>query len=159
MEQQELFIGMALQAWKLQASRASQFIASLTDADFLKEIAPGKNRALYVIGHLVAVHDAMNSILGVGERTLPGLDEAFVKNPDKPGLDMPSVGELRQYWNEVHTTLDSRLEQLPHNEWFKRHNLMSDEDFSKEPKRNKLSVLLNRTSHLAYHLGQLRLLK
>ena len=38
-------------------------------------------------------------------------------------------------------------------------NNATDEDFAKEPARNKLSVLLNRTNHLAYHLGQLRLLK
>jgi hypothetical protein len=30
---------------------------------------------------------------------------------------------------------------------------------AKEPTRNKLSVLLNRTSHVAYHLGQLILAK
>jgi hypothetical protein len=36
---------------------------------------------------------------------------------------------------------------------------MTEEDFEKEPGRNKLSVLINRTNHMAYHLGQLVLLK
>jgi hypothetical protein len=36
---------------------------------------------------------------------------------------------------------------------------MTDEDFAKNPARNKLSVLLNRTSHVAYHLGQMLLAK
>jgi len=35
---------------------------------------------------------------------------------------------------------------------------VSDEDFSKEPHRNKLNVIINRTNHMSYHLGQLILL-
>ena len=37
--------------------------------------------------------------------------------------------------------------------------LQKPEDFIKEPHRNKLNVLLTRTTHLAYHAGQLALLK
>lgn len=159
MEQQQIFIQVALHAWNMQVNRAGQFIALLSDEDFLKEIAPGKNRAIYVIGHLVAIHDAMNTILGLGERAHSELDEAFVKNPDKSGFDMQSVSMLKQLWNEVHENLNSRLKQVKPDDWFSRHASMSDEEFIKEPSRNKLSVLLNRTNHLAYHLGQLRLLK
>jgi hypothetical protein len=36
---------------------------------------------------------------------------------------------------------------------------ISEQDFAKEPMRNKLNVLINRTNHLAYHYGQLRLIK
>jgi hypothetical protein len=31
---------------------------------------------------------------------------------------------------------------------------MTDEDFKANPLRNRLAVLLNRTNHLSYHLGQ-----
>ena len=44
-------------------------------------------------------------------------------------------------------------------DWFSRHTAMTDEDFEKEPGRNKLSVVINRTNHMAYHLGQLVLVK
>jgi hypothetical protein len=43
--------------------------------------------------------------------------------------------------------------------WFSRHASMTDEDFEKDPARNKLTTLLSRTNHLSYHFGQLRLLK
>lgn len=69
MEQQQLFTQLALQAWNMQVKRTEQLITSLTDEDLLREIAPGKNRGIYVIGHLIAIHDAMNNILGLGTGT------------------------------------------------------------------------------------------
>jgi hypothetical protein len=44
-------------------------------------------------------------------------------------------------------------------EWFNRHTVVSEADFEKEPHRNKLNLLINRTNHLSYHLGQLIYLK
>jgi hypothetical protein len=40
-------------------------------------------------------------------------------------------------------------------EWFNKHTAVSAEDFAKEPHRNKLNVIVNRTNHTSYHLGQL----
>ena len=48
---------------------------------------------------------------------------------------------------------------MPADKWFTRHESMTDADFEKDPARNKLSVLLNRTNHLAYHFGQIRPVK
>jgi hypothetical protein len=31
---------------------------------------------------------------------------------------------------------------------------VSEEDFEREPHRNRFTVLLGRTAHLAYHVGQ-----
>ena len=41
---------------------------------------------------------------------------------------------------------------------FEKHTAVSEEDFSKEPHRNKLNIVISRTSHLQYHTGQLVLL-
>jgi len=46
---------------------------------------------------------------------------------------------------------------LPPEEWLKKHNAVSDEDFAKEPLRNRLSVLETRTTHAGFHAGQIRL--
>jgi hypothetical protein len=43
-------------------------------------------------------------------------------------------------------------------EWLTKHNSVSAEDFAKEPHRNKLSVLISRAMHQAYHGGQIALL-
>ncbi len=39
-------------------------------------------------------------------------------------------------------------------EWLQRHAAVSGEDFAKDPLRNRFSILLSRTNHLSYHLGQ-----
>jgi hypothetical protein len=44
-------------------------------------------------------------------------------------------------------------------DWLGRHTAVSEEDFQKEKHRNKLNVLISRTNHAGYHLGQLVYLK
>ena len=39
-------------------------------------------------------------------------------------------------------------------DWTKRHTAVSEEDFEREPHRNRFAVLVRRTAHLAYHVGQ-----
>jgi len=154
-----IFVKMALSAWETHIGRSTELLESISEELLLSEIAPNKNRGIYLVGHLVAIHDAMNDILGLGKRSHEDLDKAFVDNPDNSGFDMPSIPDLKKYWNDVHQKLRSSLNQLATDEWFKRHTHITDEAFAKEPHRNKLNVLINRTNHLAYHLGQLMLLK
>jgi len=159
MNRDQTFVKMALSAWETHISRASELVQSLSDEQLLNQIAPNKNSGIYLVGHLIAIHDAMNDILGLGKRSHEELDKAFVDNPDNSGFDMLPVSALRKYWNDVHQNLRSAFNQLAADEWFKKHTHMTDEAFTKEPHRNKLNVLINRTNHLAYHLGQLMLLK
>ena len=72
--------------------------------------------------------------------------------------ELPSLADLRAQWKEVNDTLLGHMKSLPAEEWFTRHANISEGDFPKEPHRNRLNVLLSRTSHLAYHRGQLVLL-
>ena len=159
MNKDQIFVKMALSAWDTHIGRSTELLESISEEQLLNEIAPNKNRGIYLVGHLVAIHDAMNDILGLGNRSHEELDEAFVDNPDNSGFDMPTASDLKKYWNDVHQNLRNSLSQLSADEWFKRHNHITDEVFVKEPHRNKLNVLMNRTNHLAYHLGQLRLLQ
>jgi ribose 1,5-bisphosphokinase PhnN len=39
-------------------------------------------------------------------------------------------------------------------DWAQRHTAVSEEDFAKDASRNRFSILLSRTNHLSYHLGQ-----
>jgi hypothetical protein len=52
-------------------------------------------------GHLTAIHDAMFPNSPLGERLHPELDAIFVSSPDKARAQLPHVGELRKYWDEV----------------------------------------------------------
>ena len=151
----ELFVQMALAAWHIQVDRTNKLFNSLTDDQLKQEVAPGRNSGFYLLGHLTAVHDALFPLLGLGEKLYPELDEIFVKNPDKSPLEKPEGKQLRNYWNEGNAKLNRHFTNFSIEEWFQRHNAISETDFEKEPHRNRLNVLLNRTAHLANHLGQL----
>jgi len=157
MTQNDLFAKSAVASWKLHLGRADQTFAGFTDAELQQEIAPGKNRIFYLLGHLTAVHDRMLPLLGFGTRLHPELDEAFITNADRAAPDRVSAGELRQAWSTVNAALTSAIEALPSEDWLTKHDAVSTDDFAKEPLRNRLSVLLSRTAHVHYHLGQVRL--
>lgn len=150
---------MALQSWEINSKRTIAFFNGLSDEDLYLEIAPGKNRVIYLLGHLTAVHDMMQPLLGLGNRLYQQLDEAFISNADKTVKTLPPPKELREYWAHINEVLTQKFNSLGAEEWFQKHTMVSDEDFAKEPHRNKLNVLLNRTNHLSYHLGQLTLVK
>lgn len=153
----EIFIGMAIKAWDVQIERADKFFNALDDEAYSKEVAPGKNRIVYLLGHLIAVNDRMIALFSLGDRSYAALDEPFVKQPDRSDHPKPDVATLRKYWKTSNEQLSSFFAGMTPEQWFGKHTSMTDEDLVKEPTRNKLSVLLNRTSHVAYHLGQLAL--
>jgi hypothetical protein len=159
MEHDLVTVTIALNAWHDRVARVQQLLTTFSDEQLLREVAPGKNRGIYLVGHLVAYHDALCTILDLGPRLHPELDSAFLQQPDKSGMPMPTLIELKQYWTEVHERLARDFQQLPVSGWFARHMAVSEADFQQQPHRNKLSVLLNRTNHLVYHTGQLMLLK
>ena len=153
----ELSVQVAINSWRLVLERANKALSNLPEDQLLKEVAPGRNRLIHLWGHLTAVHDAMFPILGLGERLHPELDAIFVSSPDQTGAQLPAVGELRKCWDEVNGKLLSQFAMLSENEWLRRHNAVSEEDYAQDPTRNRLAVLLSRTNHMSYHLGQITL--
>jgi uncharacterized damage-inducible protein DinB len=154
MTSQQLSVRVAINSWKLVVERADKVFSNLPEDQLLKEVAPGRNRLIYLWGHLTAIHDAMFSILGLGTRLHPELDAIFVSEPDKKETQLPAASDLKRYWQEVNRKLLSQFEELSADEWLQRHRAMSEEDYAKNPARNRLAVLLSRTNHTSYHLGQ-----
>jgi uncharacterized damage-inducible protein DinB len=150
---------MALKAWNIQITNTTKFFDSIPDTSLAKEVAPGKNSLLYLLGHLVAVNEGMLTLFGLGERKYAHLDEPFVKMPDKSGLTIPDAAYLRAAWKQSNEEITASFNRMDAKDWFSKHSAMTDEDLAKEPGRNKLSVLISRTNHVAYHLGQLVLAK
>ena len=155
----ELFIKMAVSAWDTQCVRVSKLFDELSDEQLAGETAPGRNTGIYLLGHLLAVTDGMLPLLGFGEKLYPQLEKIFLTSPDKSGLETPSVQELKKYWKEVNAKLSAGIAATTPDEWFMKHAAVSAEDFAREPFRNKLNVLINRTNHQSYHLGQIIYLK
>jgi len=154
MTSQQLLVTVAINSWRLVVERADKLFSNLTEEQLLRQVAPEKNRLIYLWGHLTAVHDAMFSILGLGPRLHPELDAIFVSNPDRTAIELPSAGELKKYWDEVNGKLLSQFASLSGDEWLLPHRAMSEEDYAKDPTRNRLAVLLSRTNHASFHLGQ-----
>ena len=155
----EVFVQMALKSWNGQLNAATQLIDGFSDDTFEKELAPGKNRVGYLVGHLVAANDSMVTLFELGDRQYPQYEVPFLKQADRTTPDFQTPQDLRAAWKHMHDHLASAFAAMTADQWFGKHTAMSDEDLSKDPGRNKLSVLIGRTNHLAYHLGQLRLVK
>ena len=159
MSSNQTIIKIIFDRWNASLKNFDTLLNSLSDDQLQKEIAPGKNRGIYLLGHLIAVHDDMFVLLGMGEKLYPELHKAFLDSPDKSVADIPSAKELRAFWSKQCEVLKRKFEGLQPDEWLEKHTAVSAEDFIKEPHRNKLNIILTRTTHLAYHTGQLALLK
>ena len=131
MATKEVMVKMMLDRWIASIKNFDDLLNTLSDEQLQKEIGPNKNRGVYLVGHLIAVHDLMIPLLDMGEAVLPNLHKPFKQ----------------------------KFENLQPDDWFEKHTAVSAEDFIKEPHRNKLNVILTRTTHLQYHLGQLVILK
>jgi uncharacterized damage-inducible protein DinB len=151
-------IQQAKNAWTAQNKTVTKFFNKYDDAVYQKEIAPGRNRAVYLLGHLIAVNDGMIKLFGIGDRLYADLDETFIKAADKTVEHIPSVSELKQHWETLNEALTKRFDEMTTTDWMGKHTAVSEEDFVKEPLRNKLNVLIGRTNHQSYHMGQLALI-
>ncbi len=154
MTNEELLAATAVNFWNLSLSRADKIFSAMSPKELEQEVAPGRNRVIYIWGHVTAVHDAMLPLLSLGPRLHPEFDAAFITAPDKTATEVPSIEEVKRAWHDVNAKLNDGFAKMTPADWLKRHNAVSDEDFAKEPLRNRLAILLSRTAHLGYHLGQ-----
>ena len=148
-----VFLANTIGVWNGTLERADKFFNGLTEEELQHRVAPDRNRLIYLWGHLTAMHDRMSGLLGFGERTIPAFDEIFLTAPDGE-RELPTVEEVRSAWKLVSARLNAGIARLTPAEWLEKHTAVKDEDFVKDPLRNKLSILLTRTNHLSYHLGQ-----
>jgi hypothetical protein len=154
MTSEDVFVGVSIATWKLVIGRADKFFSNASEERLQHQVAPDKNRLIYLWGHLTAVHDRMLPLLGLGPRLHPELDATFISAPDRTVETLPSAAELKSAWDEVNATLLAGYERLKPAEWLEKHADVSAEDFAKEPLRNRLAILLNRTNHTSFHIGQ-----
>jgi hypothetical protein len=151
---EQTLIANAVLAWKQNIDRADKFFSRLTDEQVLQEIAPGKNRLIYLFGHLVAVHDAMRPLFGLGPRLHPELEAMFLTGADRSVAEIPSRADIKRMWDEVNASVLDGISAFTAADWTQKHSVVSDADFAANPLRNRLAILLSRTSHVGYHMGQ-----
>ncbi len=147
-----------IKSWVAQNTAITDIFTKYDDDFYFKEVAPGRNRAVYLLGHLIAMNDFLLPMLGLGDKLYPELEEPFVTKPDRAAAKIPSIQTLREYWDVLNQTLAGHFDKMTQADWFSRHTKVSEEDFQKDPLRNKLNVLLGRIGHMNYHRGQLAFL-
>jgi hypothetical protein len=148
-------VDLALAIWKSDIGRATKFFSDISDEELLREICPGRNSFVYLLGHLTAVNDALFPLFGLGEPLYPEMHKAFITSPDRsPVQDGISGEELKRRWVTVNQALFVSFDKLSPSQWLEKHTAVSNEDFERDPSRNRFTVLLRRTGHLSYHLGQ-----
>lgn len=154
MTNEQRLIDGALRAWKLNEERVDKFFRTLSEDELQQEIMPGRNRLIYLWGHIVAVNDALFPLLGLGPKRYPDLDTMFLKNPDRTVPEIYSGREVARAADEINRGLWTAFTQWTTEEWLQKHTTVSAEDFAREPHRNRFTVVVSRTTHKAYHLGQ-----
>jgi DinB superfamily len=154
MTNEEILNVTVLSSWKLVINRFDKTLGDLTDEQLQQQVAPGKNRVFYLLGHLTVTHDRMFPLLGLGERLHPELDDAYITNADRVLGDPLSATELGKAWTEVNGKLTAAFEGFTRQDWLQKHAAVSDEDFVTDPARNRLAIVMSRTNHASYHLGQ-----
>ena len=159
MTNEELFSAVAIAAWKRVVVSVEKQVSSFSDDEVLMEVAPGRNRVYYIVGHLAAIHDRLLPMLGIGDRLHPELDDLFIEHPYRTFADRLSPTQVNRTLVEVNTAVTRGVEVMAPLDWLKKHAAVSEEDFIKDPTRNRIAVLESRTAHAMYHAGQIRLLK
>ncbi len=154
-----LTIDIVLRNWQHQTKQLINILGKISNEQLLKEVAPGKNTGMYILGHIIAVNDGLLPLFNLGDRMYPELEKTFITTPDKSGQTMPEPDTLRDMCLKGSERITELFLKMDAADWLKRHNAVSEEDFIKEPHRNKLNVLLSRITHQAYHVGQLILLR
>src|SRR5258708_29296533 len=116
----EIAVKIVLDNWNKQVIAANKLLDSLTDADLEKEVAPSRNRGVYLLGHLTAVNDKMLPLLNFGEAKYPKLYEDFAVKADRAVAEIPSSSELRKYWKNSCNELSKHFSKLTTEEWFSK---------------------------------------
>lgn len=151
-------ITQVIKAWEAQNQAITDIFAKYNDDYYLNEVAPNRNRAIYLLGHLTAMNDLLLPMLGLGNQLYPELESTFVTNPDHAIAEIPTIGTLKANWANLNEVLAGHFNTMDGADWLSRHTRVLEEDFAKDPLRNKLNVLIGRIGHMNYHRGQLAFL-
>src|ERR1700749_3871982 len=114
---EQALVTAGVNSWKLNIERADRIFSPLNEEQLQKEVAPGKNRLIYLWGHLTAVHDRMLPLLEIGPRLYPDLDGIFLTSPDKAIPQLPPAEEIKKSWDEVNSKLLAGFKDFSAAEW------------------------------------------
>jgi len=144
--------------WNTYNRIMQKTLDAISEENFHKEITPGRNTPSWLLGHLADTDDALLELFGIRGRMFPELAKIYHHERGSNQSGHLSKEELNARWKAIIAELDGAFQSMKESDWLSRHMNISEEDFKKEPHRNKLNVMLSRVTHKASHLGQIALL-
>lgn len=146
---------IALLQWDISNKRMLKVFESISDEKFFSPIIPNGNSPSWLLGHLADTDDMLLELFGIQKRMYPDLGKIYHHTKGVNQSGHLSKQELLTKWKQVLDALDEAFKRMTEQDWLSRHMAVSEEDFAKEPHRNKLNVMLSRVTHKASHLGQI----
>ena len=125
MTNEQRLIDGALRAWKFNEERIDKFFGPLSEEQLQQEIMAGRNRLIYLWGHIAAVNDALFPLLGLGPKRYPDLDTMFLKNPDRTVSEIYSGRRVAAAADEINRGLWTAFTQWTPDEWLQKHTTVS----------------------------------
>jgi DinB superfamily len=147
-------IEICLVQWDTYNRRMQKMLDALSAENYFKAIVPGGNSPSWLMGHLADTDDALLELFGIRKRMFPELAKIYHHEKGTNQSGHLSKDELNTQWKAILAELDKTFKSMSESDWHSRHMAVTEEDFKKEPQRNKLNVMLSRVSHKASHLGQ-----
>lgn len=147
-------IEICLLQWDTYNRRMQKTLDSLPEEKYHSPIVPGGNSPSWLLGHLADTDDALLELFGIRTRVFPELAKIYHHEKGTNQSGHLTREELKQKWKVILAELDTAFKAMTESDWHSRHMAVTEDDFRKEPHRNKLNVMLNRVGHKASHLGQ-----
>jgi uncharacterized damage-inducible protein DinB len=144
--------------WNSYNQRMQKLIDTVSAENFNRPIVPNGNSPSWLLGHLADTDDKLIELFGLGKRMFPELEKIYHHDRGTNQTGHLSKEELNTKWKAIIAELDKAFKNWSEGEWLSKHAAVNEEDFKKEPQRNKLNVMLTRVSHKASHLGQILML-
>lgn len=148
-------LDICLLQWDVYNRRMLKTLDAISEEDLHKPIVPGGNSPSWLMGHLADTDDALLELFGIRNRMFPELAKIYHHERGTNQVGHLSKEELTTKWKAIIAELDRAFKSWNESDWHSRHMVVSEEDFKKEPHRNKLNVMLSRVTHKASHLGQI----
>lgn len=150
-------LDICLLQWNAYNRIMQKTLDSTSEENYYKPIVPGGNSPSWLMGHLADTDDALLELFGIRKRMFPELAKIYHHERETNQTGHLSKAELISKWKEIIAELDATFKNMSEGDWLSRHMVVSEEDFKKEPHRNKLNVMLSRVTHKASHIGQIAL--
>lgn len=149
---------ICLLQWETYNRRMQKVLDELKESQYHKPIVPGGNTPSWLMGHLVDTDDKLLELFGIRQRLFPDLSTIYHHERGTNQTGHLEKAILIERWKKILEELNNAFRTMNEAQWMGRHQAVSEEDFKKEPHRNKLNVMLSRVGHKASHLGQIAML-